>query len=68
MFIYKTTAELEAMSAQELDAYKKLEKAHEKAEADKAVKEAVEKATEPLVKELKAVQEDFISRKEKNSG
>ena len=64
MFIYKTTAELEAMSAQELDAYKKLEKAHEKAEADKAVKEAVEKATEPLVKELKAVQEDFMSVKE----
>lgn len=64
MFTYKTTAELEAMSAQELDAYKKLEKAHEKAEADKAVKEAVEKATEPLVKELKAVQEDFMSLKE----
>ena len=64
MFTYKSTEELEAMSAQELDAYKKLEKAHEKAEADKAVKEAVEKATEPLVKELKAVQEDFMSLKE----
>lgn len=64
MFIYKTTAELEAMSAHELDAYKKLEKAHEKAEADKAVKEAVEKATEPLVKELKAVQEEIMSVKE----
>lgn len=66
MFIYKTTAELEAMSAQELDAYKKLEKAHEKTEADKAVKEEVEKATEPLVKELKAVQEDFMSLKEQS--
>lgn len=64
MFTYKSTEELEAMSAQELDSYKKLEKAHEKAEADKAVKEAVEKATEPLVKELKAVQEDFMSLKE----
>ena len=64
MFIYKTTAELEAMSAQELDAYKKLEKAHEKAEADKAVKEAVEKATEPLINELKEVKEEIMSVKE----
>ena len=64
MFIYKTTAELEAMSAQELDAYKKLEKAHEKAEADKAVKEAVEKATEPLIERVKGLQEDVMAVKE----
>ena len=64
MFIYKTTAELEAMSAHELDAYKKLEKAHEKSEADKAVKEAVEKATEPLINELKEVKEEIMSVKE----
>ena len=64
MFTYKSTAELEAMSAQELDAYKKLEKAHEKAEADKAVKEAVEKATEPLINELKEVKEEIMSVKE----
>ena len=64
MFIYKTTAELEAMSAQELDAYKKLEKAHEKAEADKAVKEAVEKATEPLIEQVKGLQEDVMAVKE----
>ena len=67
MFIYKTTAELEAMSAQELDAYKKLEKAHEKAEADKAVKEAVEKATEPLIEELKEVKEEIMSVKEQTT-
>ena len=64
MFTYKSTAELEAMSAQELDAYKKLEKAHEKSEADKAVKEAVEKATEPLINELKEVKEEIMSVKE----
>ena len=68
MFTYKSTEELEAMSAQELDSYKKLEKAHEKAEADKAVKEAVEKATEPLINELKEVKEEIMSVKEKNSG
>ena len=67
MFIYKTTAELEAMSAQELDAYKKLEKAHEKAEADKAVKEAVEKATEPLINGLKEVKEEIMSVKEQTT-
>ena len=64
MFTYKSTEELEAMSAQELDSYKKLEKAHEKAEADKAVKEAVEKATEPLINELKEVKEEIMSVKE----
>ena len=64
MFTYKSTAELEAMSAQELDAYKKLEKAHEKAEADKAVKEAVEKATEPLIEQVKGLQEDVMAVKE----
>ena len=67
MFTYKSTEELEAMSAQELDSYKKLEKAHEKAEADKAVKEAVEKATEPLINELKEVKEEIISVKEQTT-
>lgn len=66
MFIYKTTAELEAMSAQELDAYKTAQKAHEKAEADKAVKEAVEKATTPLIEELKEVKEEIMSVKEQS--
>ena len=64
MFIYKTTAELEAMTAQELDAYKTAQKAHEKAEADKAVKEAVEKATEPLIEQVKGLQEDVMAVKE----
>ena len=71
MFIYKTTAELEVMSANELDAYKKLEKAHEKAEADKAVKEAVEKTTEPLINELKEVKEEIFAKhggKAENTG
>jgi hypothetical protein len=68
MFIYKTTAELEAMTAQELDAYKTAQKAHEKTEADKAISDAVKTATEPLINELKEVKEEIMSVKEQSSG
>lgn len=64
MFIQKNTAELEAMSVQELDAYKTAQKAHEKLESDKAISDAIKTATEPLVKELREVKEEIMSVKE----
>ena len=67
MFIYKTTAELEAMSAQELDAYKTAQKAHEKAESDKAIAEAIKTATEPLIGQVKELQEEIMSVKEQTT-
>lgn len=48
MFVEKTTAELEAMTPEQLDAYKAELKAHQKTELSKEIKSAVEEAQKNL--------------------
>jgi hypothetical protein len=48
MFVEKTTAELEAMTPEQLDAYKAELKAHQKTELSKEIKSAVEDAQKNL--------------------
>lgn len=52
MFIYKTDAELEAMSAGERDTYAAAKRAHEEAKNQEAIDEAVKTAKENLEKDF----------------
>jgi len=53
MFIYKKTEELEALTAEQLDAYKVELKAHETSELNKSISEATQKAINDAKETLK---------------
>jgi len=62
MFVYKNTQELEAMTPEQLDAYKNDLRVHEKAELEKTISEATKSAIEKAKADLK----EFASKEVSN--
>lgn len=62
MFVYKNTQELEAMTPEQLDAYKNDLRVHEKAELEKTISEA----TKSAIEKAKADLQEFASKEVSN--